>query len=45
MTRPAGVTAAEDPVHSHGIAFVNLAPTVREQLAVMLGPTGAKNPR
>jgi hypothetical protein len=38
-TRPAGVTAAGDPVHSHGIAFVNLTPTVREQLAVMLRPS------
>jgi hypothetical protein len=28
-----------DPVHSHGIAFVNLTPTMREQLAVMLGPS------
>jgi hypothetical protein len=28
-----------DPVHSHGIAFVNLTLTVREQLAVMLRPS------
>jgi len=37
-TRPADPTAAGDPVHSHGIAFVNFTPAVRDQLAEMLRP-------
>lgn len=37
--RPAGVNAAGDPVHSHGIFFEAFAPEVREQLAEMLRPS------
>jgi len=38
-TRPAGPTAAGDPVHSHGIAFVNFTPSIRDELAEMLRPS------
>lgn len=38
-TRPAGVNAAGDPVHSHGIVFEKFAPEVRERLAEMLRPS------
>lgn len=37
-TRPAGLDAAGDHVHSHGIAFVDFAPWIRGQLADMLEP-------
>jgi CheY-like chemotaxis protein len=38
-TRPSGPTGAGDPVHAHGIAFVNFTPTIRDQLAEMLRPS------
>ena len=37
-TRPAGLNAAGDHVHSHGIAFVDFTPWVRDQHADMLEP-------
>jgi DNA-binding response OmpR family regulator len=36
---PAGLNAAGDAVHSHGIVFEKFAPEVREQLAEMLRPS------
>src|SRR2546426_6116427 len=38
-TRPADPTAAGDPLHSHGITFVNFTETIRDQLSEMLQPS------